>query len=298
MPFDVPAQRVALLPTCVVDTVAPEVGESVVRVLRRFGCEVTVPEGATCCGQPAWNAGFAADAAQVAAATLDALEAAIADGPDMGSDVRSDVRSDVLSDVIVCVPAGSCATMIRVFWPELFHVVGDEAAAERARRVGAATRELSELLVERSGGAALIGGYERAVGYHHSCHMLRELGLREPPVQLLDGLDGCERVSWSAEERCCGFGGMFSVKLPETSVAMADDKLDALADSGAAELVGCDQSCLLHLRGRLARRGVATPVKHLAQVLDEAGANPTGRPAAPDPMPHPTSHPPAPPPAT
>src|SRR4051794_7151238 len=234
MPSDVPVQRVALLPTCVVDTVAPEVGESVVRVLRRFGCEVTVPEGATCCGQPAWNAGFAGDAAQVARTTLDALEAALVDGPEAGSDTGPDVRSDV----IICVPAGSCATMIRVFWPELFHVVGDEASAERARRVGTATRELSELLVERSGGAALSGGYERTVGYHHSCHMLRELGLREPPLQLLDGLDGCERVTWSAEERCCGFGGMFSVKLPETSVAMADDKLDALADSGAAELVG------------------------------------------------------------
>jgi L-lactate dehydrogenase complex protein LldE len=270
MPIDVPAQRVALFPTCVVDTVAPEVGEAVVRVLRRFGCEVSVPERATCCGQPAWNAGFARDAAEVAATTLGALEDALAEGPSDGAGEGP--------DTVVCVPAGSCATMIRVFWPELFHLAGDEAAVERARRVGAATRELSELLVERSGGH-IDGGYERAVGYHHSCHMLRELGLREPPVQLLDGLDGCERMAWSAEERCCGFGGMFSVKLPETSVAMADDKLDALGVTGAAELVGCDQSCLLHLRGRLARRGVATPVKHLAQVLDEAGARPTPGPA-------------------
>lgn len=285
MASDVPPLRVALLPTCVVDTVAPEVGESTVRVLRRFGCEVTVPEGATCCGQPAWNAGFVEDAAQVAAATLGALEAALADGPAPPSAgpsvVHPEGRPEAGSEVVVCVPAGSCATMIRVFWPELFHLAGDDAAVERARRVGAATRELSELLVERAGGAALSGAYERSVGYHHSCHMLRELGLRQPPVDLLDGLDGCERVTWSAEERCCGFGGMFSVKLPETSVAMADDKLDALADSGAAELVGCDQSCLLHLRGRLARRGVTTPVKHLAQVLDEAGARPTGSPAGP-----------------
>jgi L-lactate dehydrogenase complex protein LldE len=248
----------------VVDTVAAEVGEAVVRVLRRFGCEVTVPDGATCRGQPAWNAGFASDAAQVAATTLDALETALLEGP----------------DGVVCVPAGSCATMIRVFWPELFHVAGAEADVRRARRVGAATRELSELLVERSGGQ-VAGAYGGVVGYHHSCHMLRELGLRDPPVQLLDGLDGCERVAWSAEERCCGFGGMFSVKLPETSVAMADDKLDALAEAGAAELVGCDQSCLLHLRGRLARRGVATPVKHLAQVLDEAGAHPAPGPTDP-----------------
>jgi L-lactate dehydrogenase complex protein LldE len=108
--------------------------------------------------------------------------------------------------------------------------------------------------------------------------MLRELHLREPPLTLLDGLEDCRRVDWSADERCCGFGGMFSVKLPETSVAMADDKLDALADTDAAELVGCDQSCLLHLRGRIARRGRPLPVKHLAQVLDEAGAHPGPRP--------------------
>src|SRR5258706_8148636 len=102
------ADRVALLPTCVVDTVAPEVGVAAVRVLRRAGFEVLVPDDATCCGQPAWNSGFAHEAAEVGRTTLRAL----ASLPD---------------DVTVCVPAGSCATMIRVFWAELFHVVGDDA---------------------------------------------------------------------------------------------------------------------------------------------------------------------------
>jgi L-lactate dehydrogenase complex protein LldE len=266
------ADRVALLPTCVVDTVAPEVGESVVRVLRRFGHDVTVPDGVTCCGQPAWNAGFAADAAQVARATLGALARALEADPDL----------------VICVPAGSCATMIRVFWPELFHLQGSEADVAAARRVGAAVREFSELLAgdvaEGTAAGRLAGSYAATVAYHHSCHMLRELHLREPPLALLDGLDGCRRAEWSADERCCGFGGMFSVKLPETSVAMADDKLDALAATDAEELVGCDQSCLLHLRGRLGRLDRPLPVRHLAEVLDRAGAQPAGgTPAAVDP---------------
>src|SRR5687768_4873361 len=101
--------RVALFPTCVVDTVAAEVGKSAVRVLRALGCEVVLPAGATCCGQPAWNAGFAEEAASVAATTLDAFESALADGAEA-----------------IVVPAGSCATMATVFWPELFHLAGDE----------------------------------------------------------------------------------------------------------------------------------------------------------------------------
>ncbi len=245
--------RIALLPTCVVDTVAPQIGESVVRVLRRAGHEVVLAEGATCCGQPAWNAGFSAEAATVASTTLAALSSALSDAE------------------VVCVPAGSCATMIRVFWPELFHLAGDDEAATLARTVGARTVEFSELLASTEGGATLpAGAHAATVAYHHSCHMLRELRVTEAPTALLDGLDGCELAAWDGAERCCGFGGLFSVKQPETSVAMADDKIDTLLTTGATELVGCDASCLLHLEGRLRRRGEALPVRHLAEVLDEA----------------------------
>jgi L-lactate dehydrogenase complex protein LldE len=241
--------RVALLPTCVVDTVTPHLGAAVVRVLRRAGHEVSVPDGATCCGQPAWNAGFAPEAAKVARTTLDALAAADAD--------------------VICVPAGSCATMIKVFWPELFHLVGDHDGAERARLVGGRAREFSALLAE---GPPPAGRHRAVVAYHHSCHMLRELGVRDEPLAALDALDGCERATWVGDDRCCGFGGLFSVKQPETSVAMADDKLDALLATTATELVGCDASCLLHLEGRLRRRGERrVAVRHLAEVLDEAG---------------------------
>jgi L-lactate dehydrogenase complex protein LldE len=253
--------RTTLFVTCVVDLFEPEVGVAAVRVLRAAGCTVSCPLGQTCCGQPAWNSGHAAEAAKVARTTLTALEG---DGGD-----------------VVVVPAGSCATMIRVFWPEMFEVVGDHDAAERARRLGERTRELSELLATLDLPDLQLPDEQR-VAYHHSCHMLRELRLAEPPVALLARVEGCERVAWSADDRCCGFGGLFSFKLPETSVAMADDKLASLAEAGVADLVGCDTSCLMHLRGRAEHEGHALRTRHLVEVLAEAlPAGTTGGEGAP-----------------
>lgn len=239
--------RVTLVPTCVVDTVAPEVGVAVTRVLRRLGHEVSVPDEVTCCGQPAWNAGFADAAAKVAGQTLDAL---MQDDPE-----------------VVCVPAGSCATMMRVYWPQLFESVGDSPSASRARALAERVKEFSEFLSRES----LHGGrYEKKVAYHHSCHMLRELHLEKEPIAALRSLKGCQVANWEDDKRCCGFGGLFSLKQPEISVAMADEKLDSLEESEAEELVGCDASCLLQLEGRVTRRGMRISVRHLAEVLDEA----------------------------
>jgi len=238
------ATEVTFFSTCLVDALAPEVGRAAVRVLDRLGHQVTVAS-ATCCGQPAWNSGFAAEAARVAGATLRALEKG--EGP-------------------VCLPSGSCTTMIRVYWPAMFRIVGDAERADRAERLGTRVREFSELAAQSP---PLSGCLKGQVAYHHSCHMTHELGIAEEPVALLDGLQGCQRVPWSGD-LCCGFGGTFAVKQPEISVAMADAKIDSLLASGAELLVGCDQSCLLQLEGRMRRRGVRLPVRHLATVLDEA----------------------------
>ena len=105
--------------------------------------------------------------------------------------------------------------------------------------------------------------------YHHSCHMLRELGIERQPEAVLDAC-GVERVESAARGRCCGFGGLFSVKLPEVSTAMADDVLDAAVDAGAGTVVGCDASCLMHLGGRAVRRGLPLEFKHLAEVVEDA----------------------------
>jgi L-lactate dehydrogenase complex protein LldE len=240
--------RVSLFVTCVVDVFEPDVGVATVRLLRAAGCQVSCPSGQTCCGQPAWNSGFHEDAATVARTSLDALDA---DGADA-----------------VVVPAGSCATMIKIFWPELFELAGDHDAAERARRLGVRTHELSSFLATRRLPLRSLG---RRVAYHHSCHMLRELRIHDEPERLLAAA-GCEQVAWSAGERCCGFGGMFSFKLPEVAEAMADDKLSSLVDSDPAPqlLVGSDGSCLLHLRSRAEHEGEPIETRHLAEVLAEA----------------------------
>jgi L-lactate dehydrogenase complex protein LldE len=252
--------HVSLMITCVVDVIAPEVGEAAVRVLRAAGCEVSCDLTQTCCGQPAWNAGFADEAAAVARPTLDAL----ADELDRGAEA-------------VVVPAGSCATMVRRFWPELFDVVGDADAAARARRVGERTRELSELLAGRVDDLpALRLGRPVRVARHQSCHMLRELRIVDQPNALLAAVDGCEEVAWDGADRCCGFGGTFSVKLPEASVAMADEKLRALSVVEPDLVVGCDTSCLMHLQTRAGALGAPIHVRHLAEVL--AAALPDGQP--------------------
>jgi len=245
-------RRVDLFPTCVVDALAPEVGVAAVRVLRRLGWRVGVPEAATCCGQPAWNAGEVEAAATVARTTLRAL-------------AESDAEA-------IVVPAGSCATMIRVFWRELFQLVGDATSARAASDVAARTKEFAEFVAAQPAAASIPAAktaVEPAV-YHHSCHMLRELGIEDQPEALLRR-SGADCRASAARGRCCGFGGTFSVKLPETSVAMADDVLDAAVACGAAEVVGCDASCLLHLRARAQHRALGLGFRHLAQVLEERG---------------------------
>jgi L-lactate dehydrogenase complex protein LldE len=252
--------HVSLMITCVVDVIAPEVGEAAVRVLRAAGCEVSCDLAQTCCGQPAWNAGFADEAAAVARPTLEALAGEL----DRGAEA-------------VVVPAGSCATMVRQFWPELFDVVGDADAAARARRVGERTRELSELLAGRVDDLpALRLGRPVRVARHQSCHMLRELRIVDQPTALLAAVDGCEEVAWDGADRCCGFGGTFSVKLPEASVAMADEKLRALSVVEPDLVVGCDTSCLMHLQTRAGALDAPIHVRHLAEVL--AAALPDGEP--------------------
>lgn len=245
--------RVALFVTCVGELLEPDVPIAAVRVLRAAGAEVEVPEGQTCCGQPAWNAGFAEDAARVARASLAALDATPAD---------------------VVTPAGSCATMLRLYWPVLFDTVGDTEAATTARRLAPRVHELTEWLATRQLPATSIPPC--TVAYHRSCHMERELGIHDQPTDLLGAVAGCEVAAWPADDRCCGFGGTFSVSLPEVSAAMADEKLDSLP-AGVTEIVGADASCLLQLRTRAEARGLAVTTRHLAQVLADALADPPQR---------------------
>jgi L-lactate dehydrogenase complex protein LldE len=234
--------RVALFATCLGDRLFADACADAVRLLRRLGCEVDFPEGQTCCGQPAFNAGHVAEARRMARHTVDVFEAA----------------------EHVVLPSGSCAGMLRRYYPEIL----DGGWRRRAEALATRTWELSQFLVTVLGVHTLGEGLRgRRLAYHHGCHALRELGVRDEPVALLRAA-GAQVVPWVADEECCGFGGLFSVKLPVVSAGMADRKLDTLP---AVDMVtSADGGCLMQMSGRAQRRGVATPFRHLASVLWEA----------------------------
>ena len=234
--------RVSLFVTCLIDQLRPEVGEATVAVLERAGCEVHFDPRQTCCGQPACNSGYRDDARTVARQALEALE----------------------GDDPVVVPSGSCAAQL-VHLADLF----DAGTAEHARAKALAPRvhELSSFLVDRLGIEAMPSTYRGRVTWHDACHGLRDLGTRDQPRRLLRGIEGVELVEMASCETCCGFGGTFSVKMPELSVAMADRKLDELERAGLDAVVSADLSCLMQLGGRLQERGSSVRTLHLAEVL-------------------------------
>lgn len=238
--------RVSLFIPCYVDLINPEVGVSVVRVLRSLGVEVIYPEGQTCCGQPAFNSGFFEETKSVARHFLDVFE-----------------EEDY--DYIV-TPSGSCATMVSHYYPFVFKELPEER--ERSEAFGHRVRELSDFLVNVLGVKDLGARCEGKAVFHTGCHQRRELGVLEEPLELLRNVSDLALLDWENEELCCGFGGTFSVKMPEVSTAMADEKIKALEKSGADTLISCDSSCLMHLKGRLKRTGHDTRILHLAQVLD------------------------------
>ncbi len=239
--------RASLFVTCIIDQLYPEVGVSVVRVLRRSGVEVDFPAGQTCCGQPLYNSGFTQEAKKLARRTLEAMES---------------------SDYVVA-PSGSCGAMLRVFYLDLF--ADDAEMRARAQDLSARVYEFTEFLTEvvgverRSVAESSQGG---KVAYHPSCHLLREMGVKEAPAQLLQGLDGVSPVSLPNAEQCCGFGGTFAVKYPHISQEMLGDKIDAIIASGAEMVTACDMGCLMHIGGGLSRRQSSVKARHIAQVLD------------------------------
>lgn len=234
--------RVALFATCLADRLYAEACADAVRLLRWLGVEVDFPAGQSCCGQPALNAGHAAEARRMARHTLAVFRDA---------------------DYVV-LPSGSCAGMLRNHYP---HLLEDDADA---RRLAERTYELAQFIVGVLGVTSVGSGLEgRRLAYHHGCHALRELRVRDEPLTLLESA-GAEVVPWEAAEECCGFGGLFSVKLPVVSAGMADRKLDTLP---AVDLVtSADGGCLMQMAGRAGTRGLPVDFRHLASVLWEAAS--------------------------
>ena len=236
--------RVALFVTCIVDQLWPSVGTSSVEVLRRVGCEVGFDESQTCCGQPAFNTGYREPARALAQRFIETYEANSAEA--------------------IVAPSGSCTAMIH-HYEDLFEESAEWRA--RARAIAARTHELSAFLVNVLGVEDVGASFAGRVTWHDACHGLRELGLKSEPRRLLSRVRGAELVELANAESCCGFGGTFSVKYPEVSVAIVDHKVDAIEQAGVDAVVSADASCLMQIGGRLSRRGSRVRALHLAEVL-------------------------------
>ncbi|MBL8133396.1 MAG: (Fe-S)-binding protein [Anaerolineae bacterium] len=235
---------VSLFVTCIIDMIYPETGVSVVEILDHLGIEVRFPLNQTCCGQPAYNAGFQEDARAVARQFLNAFRDA---------------------EVIV-TPSGSCASMVRHEYPRLFE--GDPVWHERAVWAANITWEFTEYLVDGLGitdiGAALP---PMKVAFHDSCHGYRLMHLGAQARALVGAVDGVTINPLAGADQCCGFGGLFAVKMPEISGAMLKDKVDNIEAADADVILAGDASCLTQMNGGLSRKGSSKRVMHVAELL-------------------------------
>jgi len=241
--------RVALFVTCLADMFRPQIGFAAAKLLEQAGCKVEVPLQ-SCCGQLAYNGGDAIAAAAVARNVIATFE----------------------PYQFVVAPSGSCAGMIRVHYPRVLQ--DDEAWAKRAEALAAKTHELFSFLVNVRGFTIVTAECRSIVAYHDSCSSLREMAVKDEPRRLLSSVDGLRLCELSEPQTCCGFGGFFSVKYPEVSARMADDKIADAMSTGAEMLAGGDLGCLMHLAGRIARRGDKLAVRHAAEVMAGFGYEP------------------------
>ena len=236
--------KVSLFVTCLMDQLWTSVGVSSVEVLRRVGCEVEFDRRQTCCAQPAYNTGYLKEARQVAQRFISIFE-------------------ETHADAIVS-PSGSCTAMVR-HYPQLF--AGDPEWLPRARAVAAKTHELSSFLIRVLKIEDVGASWKGRLTWHDACHGLRDLNIKSEPRTLIRNVKGAEFVELEHADACCGFGGTFSVKYPEISVAILDQKIDAIERAGVDAVVSGDASCLMQIGGRLSRKGSKVRTMHLAELL-------------------------------
>jgi L-lactate dehydrogenase complex protein LldE len=247
--------KVSLFLTCLGDQLYPQVGMSVVRVLRRHGCDVDFPPGQMCCGQPAWNSGYADEARKVA---------------------RRLVQTFAGADCIVS-PSGSCSGMIKHYYEALFE--NDPGLRREAEAFAGRVYEFSQFMVRVLKVDRIEGSFPHKVTYHPSCHGARLLGIREEPVALLHAIRDLELVPLPKADDCCGFGGTFAVKLAPISVAIVDEKVAHVKETQAHYLAGTDLGCLMNIAGRMQVLGVPVEAMHIAELVDRALQNGLGHAA-------------------
>ncbi len=240
-------KRVSLFVTCIVDMVYPAVGMSVVDILEHLGVEIDFPENQTCCGQPGYNSGYRNDAREVALHFL---------------------RVFADADVIV-VPSGSCAAMIRHEYLTLF--ADDPVWLPHAQRAASITWEFTEFIVQGLGitDLKLRLPQPQTFAIHDACHGLRILGLGEEARTLLANVENAALEDLKDADACCGFGGLFSVKMADVSGAMLQKKIDCINHCPAATIITGDTSCMTQMNGGLSRQKSVKRVRHIADVLAE-----------------------------
>jgi len=239
--------RISLFVPCLVDQFFPQIAVSTVRILRRLGVEVDYPEAQTCCGQPAFNMGYHDEAKKLA-------ERFIA--------IFSEAE-------YIVTPSGSCGSMVRVFYPTLPVREELEKPLEHVRN---RTYELSEFLVNILKVTDVGAAFSGRVTYHDSCHLLRELKVKDPPRVLLKNVKGVEFVEMEESDSCCGFGGSFSVKFPEISTAMVEEKVKSIQKTGAQCVIANDTGCLMQIGGMLQRSHISLKTMHIAEFLDRGSS--------------------------
>ncbi|OEU50403.1 MAG: Fe-S oxidoreductase [Desulfobulbaceae bacterium S3730MH12] len=237
-------KTISFFSTCLTDTVLPDVSRDSVLLLEKLGCRVVFNPKQTCCGQPLANSGFQQKAKKAMQLQMEAL----LEDP---------------SDYVVC-PSGSCTLQVKEY-PKFFEDQPD--LQEKARLLSNKIYELTDFIVNILQKTDIGASLKAKAAYHPSCHMTRLLGVKEPPLALLKQVAGLELVDFKGQDKCCGFGGTFSVKLGPLSGAMAAEKVENIREAGADYLIGADAGCLMNLQGVIDRRGYPIKVRHIAQIL-------------------------------
>ena len=233
---------VQLFVPCFIDQLYPQVAFNAIKVLEKAGCEVKYNPNQTCCGQPAFNAGFWGESKDVCTKFVQDFDTA---------------------DYIVS-PSASCTGFVRNNYGKLFE---NNAFQSPAKKVANQIFELAEFLVKILKVTNVGAEFNAKVTYHDSCAALRECSIKEEPRTLLAAVKGLELVEMKETTTCCGFGGSFAVKYDTISVAMADQKIDNALATEAEYIVSTDTSCLMHLEGRINFNGKAIKIIHLADIL-------------------------------
>lgn len=237
--------KVDLFITCLNDALFPRTGVATLRLLERLGQQVRFNPKQTCCGQMHLNTGY----------TLEALTL-----------VRKFVATFRGAECVVS-PSGSCVAMIRDLYPRVADWSSDDELRKETERLAAKTFELSEFLVHQLSVEDVGAYFPHCVTYHPTCHAARVLKVGDAPLRLLKNVKGMSLVSLPFADECCGFGGTFSVKNADTSIAMMGDKIVHIRETGAEVCTAGDNDCLMHIGGGLARLRSGTRTLHLAEIL-------------------------------